>query len=107
MLKKLLEFGWLLLLVPGIAAQQGRVYSEGGRWAQEMTGSLSGAPNLRIKVDAGSVRVEGGSRSGITYVVHNRAFTSTRSAPSCAETPRGWSASGREGSPRAFPASLS
>jgi hypothetical protein len=78
MLKKLLEFGWLLLLlVPGIAAQQGRVYSEGGRWAQEMTGSLSGAPNLRIKVDAGSVRVEGGSRSGITYVVHNRAFTSS------------------------------
>ena len=61
-----------------MAAQEGRVYSEGGRWAQEITGSLSGAPNLRIKVDAGSVRVEGGSQSGITYVVHNRAFTSFR-----------------------------
>ena len=76
-LKKWFKFGWWLLLVPGMAAQEGRVYSEGGRWAQEITGSLSGAPNLRIKVDAGSIRVEGGSQSAITYVVHNRAFTSS------------------------------
>jgi DUF4097 and DUF4098 domain-containing protein YvlB len=79
-LKKLLKFVVALsiaLLVPLAGAQQGRVYSEGGNWAQEITGSLTGARNLRIKVDAGSVRVQGGVQQGITYVIHNRAYTSS------------------------------
>jgi DUF4097 and DUF4098 domain-containing protein YvlB len=67
----------LLLLVPGAAAQQGRLYREGNGWVQETTGSLAAAKNLRVKVDIGSVRVEGASREDISYVVHNRANTSS------------------------------
>ena len=43
-------------------AQQSRVYREGGNWTQEITGTLAAARNLRVKVDMGSVRVEGGSQ---------------------------------------------
>ncbi len=52
----------LLLILPIAVAQQTRVYREGGNWAEEVTGSLSGAKNLRVKVDVGSVRIEGGSQ---------------------------------------------
>lgn len=77
-MKKLSLFvaAWLLLLPPAIA-QQSRVYREGGNWAQEITGSLSPVKILRVKVDVGSVRVEGGSSQGINYVIRNRAYTSS------------------------------
>jgi DUF4097 and DUF4098 domain-containing protein YvlB len=42
-----------------------------------MTGDLGAAKNLRVKLDAGSVRVQGGSQAGITYVIHRRAYTSS------------------------------
>src|SRR2546425_6032939 len=67
----------LLLLLPLPTAQQARVYREGGNWAQEITGTLAAAKNLRVKVELGSVRVEGGSQPGINYVIRNRAYTST------------------------------
>ncbi len=67
----------LLLLAPIAGAQQARVYREGSNWVQETTGSLATAKNLRIKVDIGSVRVEGSSRQDIGYVIHNRANTSS------------------------------
>jgi len=66
----------LLLVLPVAQAQQSRVYREGGNWAQEVTGSLSAAKNLRVKIDAGSVRIEGSSQPNITYVIHSRAYTS-------------------------------
>ena len=67
----------LLLLSPLATAQQARVYREGGNWAQEITGTLAAAKNLRVKVELGSVRVEGGSQPGISYVIRNRAYTSS------------------------------
>ncbi len=66
----------LLLLSPLATAQQARVYREGGNWAQEITGTLAAAKNLRVKVELGSVRVEGGLQPGISYVIRNRAYTS-------------------------------
>ena len=57
--------------------QETRVYREGNNWVQEMTGDLGAAKNLRVKLDAGSVRVQGGSQAGITYVIHRRAYTSS------------------------------
>jgi DUF4097 and DUF4098 domain-containing protein YvlB len=42
-----------------------------------MTGDLGAATNLRVKLAAGSVRVQGGSQAGITYVIHRRAYTSS------------------------------
>jgi len=78
MLKKFSKLGaLLLLLLPLATAQQTRVYREGGNWAQEITGTLTGTRNLRVKVDLGSVRVEGGSQPGISYVIRNRAYTSS------------------------------
>jgi hypothetical protein len=56
-------------------AQQGRVYADGGAWVQEITGSLAGARNLHVKVDMGSVRVQGSSQAEITYVIRNRSYS--------------------------------
>jgi DUF4097 and DUF4098 domain-containing protein YvlB len=67
----------LLLLISFAAAQQTRVFQEGGNWAREITGSLPSSRNLRVKVDVGSVRVEGGSQQEIQYVIRNRAHTSS------------------------------
>jgi DUF4097 and DUF4098 domain-containing protein YvlB len=58
-------------------AQETRVYREGSNWVQEITGTLSAAKTVRVKVDMGSVRVEGGSQPGISYVIHSRAYTSS------------------------------
>src|ERR1039457_4339358 len=57
--------------------QEARVYREGSNWVQEMKGDLGAAKNLRVKLDAGSVRVQGGSQAGISYVIHRRAYTSS------------------------------
>lgn len=57
--------------------QQTRVYREGNNWVQEMTGDLGAAKNLRVKLAAGSVKVQGGSQAGVTYVIHRRAYTSS------------------------------
>jgi DUF4097 and DUF4098 domain-containing protein YvlB len=65
----------LLLLLPSALGQQTRVSREGGSWAQEITGSLSAAKNLHVKVDLGTVRVQGGSRSAINYVIRNRSYS--------------------------------
>ncbi|HVO80882.1 MAG TPA: hypothetical protein VMT28_09130 [Terriglobales bacterium] len=66
-----------LLLLPMAAAQQVRVYREGGNWAQEITGSLAAVKVLRVKVDVGSVKVQGGPSQAINYVIRNRAYTSS------------------------------
>src|SRR5215471_9077576 len=64
-LKHAVKFAGIGLMVAGLvavaASQENRVYRQGSNWAQELSGSLSGAKNLRVKVDNGSVRVEGGS----------------------------------------------
>jgi DUF4097 and DUF4098 domain-containing protein YvlB len=65
----------LLLTLPLANAQQSRVYGDGGNWTQEITGSLATVKNLRIKVDIGSVHVEGGSQQGISYVIRNHSYT--------------------------------
>jgi DUF4097 and DUF4098 domain-containing protein YvlB len=64
----------LLFLLPLARAQQGRIYGEGGNWTQEITGSLTGVKNLKIKVDMGSVRVQGGSQQDISYVIRNHSY---------------------------------
>ena len=57
--------------------QETRVYREGSNWVQEITGDLGAAKNLRVKLAAGSVQVQGGSQAGITYVIHRKAYTSS------------------------------
>jgi hypothetical protein len=73
----------------GSAAQQGadrsatgpgRVYREGNAWVEEITGTLPAARNLRVDSEVGSLRVNGGSGSGFSYVVKKRAFTGSEDA---------------------------
>ena len=61
-----------LALVSASLAQESHINREGGAWGQEITGSLSGVKNLRIKVDMGTVVVRGGQQQGISYVIHTR-----------------------------------
>ena len=66
-----------LLLSAAAMAQQGRVYQSGGYWVQEISGSLSSAKKIHVRVEAGEVHVEGGSQSGITYKMVTRVRTSS------------------------------
>jgi len=75
---KLVGVGVVVAALASLAlGQQTRVYREGGSWVQEVTGDLGAAKNLRVKLAAGSVRVQGGSQAGITYTVHRKAYTSS------------------------------
>ncbi len=76
-MKQLSKLGAVLLLMLPLAnAQQTRIYGDDGNWTREITGSLSAVKNLRVKVDIGSVRVEGGSQQqGISYVVRSHSYS--------------------------------
>ena len=75
---KLVRVAALVVALASLAlGQETRVYREGSNWVQEMTGNLGAAKNLRVKLAAGSVRVQGGSQAGITYVIHRKAYTSS------------------------------
>ena len=73
----------LLLLLPLAVAQdtrpdeQARVFQEHGRWSRQITGSMPAAKNLRVKVDSGSVRVEGGAQQTINYSISNHSYASS------------------------------
>lgn len=68
----------LLVLSPLLKAQETKIYREGASWTREIDGTLPAARNLRVRVDIGSVRIEGGSQQqGISYSIRNRAHTSS------------------------------
>ncbi len=66
---------FVLLALPLAVAQQGRIYGDGGNWTQEITGSLSAARILRVKVDVGSVKINGGSQQSIDYTIRNHSYS--------------------------------
>jgi len=75
---KLAAVGALMAALTSPAlGHEARLYREGSNWVQETTGELGAARNLRVKLAAGSVRVQGGSQAGITYVIHRKAYTSS------------------------------
>lgn len=80
-MKLSIEFARAVFLIVSLAsaalAQQGRVYREGGNWAEEVTGAVAGAKNLHIKVEFGSVHVSGGSEQGIHYIFRNLSYVSS------------------------------
>ena len=83
MLKQISKFVAVLwLILPLASAQQTRVYGDDGNWTQEITGSLAMVKNLKVKVDIGSVRVEGGSQQSISYIIRNHSYSgSGRQSP--------------------------
>lgn len=75
---KLASIGIVMMTLASLAlCQEARVYREGSNWVQEVTGDLGAAKNLRVKLAAGSVRVQGGSQAGITYIIHRRSYRSS------------------------------
>ncbi len=81
-MKRIIQFAGVAVFVTALASllalsQQSKVYREGSSWGQELTGSLGSARNLRVKVQSGSIRVQGGAQSGISYVIHRHAYTSS------------------------------
>jgi len=80
MLKKCSQIAGVLVAVAFLGsiatAQQVRVFRDGDAWTEEVTGSLTAGKILRLRVDFGSVRVQGGSQQDITYVIRTRSYTS-------------------------------
>jgi DUF4097 and DUF4098 domain-containing protein YvlB len=80
-LKQAIKFAGITMWITALASlgmcQETRIYRDGGSWVQELKGDLGSARNLRVKLSAGSARVQGGSQSGITYVIHRRTFTNS------------------------------
>jgi len=65
----------VLAALPLATAQQTRIFGDGGNWTREVTGSLAAVKNLKVKVDVGSVRVDGGSSQGIDYTIRNHSYS--------------------------------
>src|ERR1700747_927038 len=80
MFTRMSKFAGVLATVALLAsialAQQVRVYHDGGAWIQETSGTLAAAKNLHVRVDFGSVRVQGGSQQDITYIIRTRSYNS-------------------------------
>jgi DUF4097 and DUF4098 domain-containing protein YvlB len=66
-----------MFLASSALAQQSRMSNQGGNWSQDSSGSLAASRNVQIKTEFGSVRVQGGSQQGITYVFHSTAYSSS------------------------------
>ena len=80
MKKQLTKFAAMFTVITSLAflanAQQVRVSREDGAWIEEVTGSLSPARNLHVKLDSGAVRVQGAAQQDITYVIRIRSTSS-------------------------------
>jgi len=75
---QIVGLGTTLALLTSLAlAQEAHISREGGGWGQEITGSLAGVKNLRVKVDMGAVIVRGGQQQDIHYAVHTRCSSSS------------------------------
>src|SRR5215813_9519999 len=75
MLKTTYKFGLLLMLMATLCAAQ-QVQKEGNYWTSVANGSLQAVRNLHVQMEAGAVRVQGGSSQSIDYVIHNKSYES-------------------------------
>src|SRR5271165_795716 len=81
-MKNSVNFGLLMALAATLgaaqpASAQNTVQKDGSNWTSVVSGSLTGVHSLRIKVEVGAVRVEGGANQGISYVVRDRSYESS------------------------------
>lgn len=70
----------MLAVVLPVGAQTSKIYREGNAWVEEITGSVPAPESLRVKTEAGSVEVEGGPQSELTYSVKKRVYVASESA---------------------------
>lgn len=75
MRKSSIKLGLLAALLATVcAAQQTSIQRENGNWTRTTSGSLAGVRNLHIKLEIGSVHVQGGSTQNISYLVHDVSY---------------------------------
>ncbi|MGH9601180.1 MAG: DUF4097 family beta strand repeat-containing protein [Terriglobales bacterium] len=55
-------------------AIQTRIYQEGNKWVEEITGTLTPGKGFKLMTDLGGIEIEGTAQSNITYVVRKRAY---------------------------------
>ncbi|MGH9508766.1 MAG: DUF4097 family beta strand repeat-containing protein [Terriglobales bacterium] len=55
-------------------AIQTRIYQEGNKWVEEVTGTLTTSKGFKLMTDVGRIEIEGAAQSNITYVVRKRAY---------------------------------
>jgi len=69
----------LALAASGVAQTEGssKVYRDGSCWVEETSGTLPVARLVKVRTNAGSVRVTGGSQSNITYTIRKRVSASS------------------------------
>jgi hypothetical protein len=66
-----------LALVGAAAAQEAKVYRDGDAWIEETSGSLPAQRNLKLITNLGSVHIQGGTASNISYTVKKRVYGSS------------------------------
>lgn len=71
---KIFRVAAVVALLPLLAMAQENIRQENGKWVQELNGSVAAAHNVRVKLDLGSVRIEGTNQAAITYSVLNRSY---------------------------------
>ncbi|HYL92858.1 MAG TPA: hypothetical protein VEW69_06845 [Alphaproteobacteria bacterium] len=71
-MKRLLHLGALALTATLAAVAQmtpaSHIYRSGNEWIEESSGALSAAQTIRVKSNAGSIRVQGGAQENVTYI---------------------------------------
>ncbi len=55
-------------------AIQTRIYQEGNKWVEEITGTLTPSKGFKLVTDMGGIEIEGTSQTNITYVVRKKAY---------------------------------
>ncbi len=75
----------VLLLLAAVAVgpafgQQSRVYRERNSWVEETTGTIPAAKSLKVIAAMGSIKVQGGARSDVAYVVKKRSYAASEEA---------------------------
>lgn len=55
-------------------AIQTRIYQEGNKWVEEISGTLTPSKGFKLLTDMGGIEIIGADQSNITYVVRKRAY---------------------------------
>jgi hypothetical protein len=55
-------------------AIQTKIYQEGNKWVEEVSGTLTASKGFRLMTDVGGIEIMGSSQSNITYTVRKRAY---------------------------------
>ncbi len=69
----LLAVAIMLMVLPALAqTSNSRVYREGNSWVEEITGTIPAPTSLKVSTDAGSIHIQGGAQSDVTYTIRKR-----------------------------------